>query len=44
MIFIAGPFLLVRRARQSRCGGLLADARDADYRPTLFEFLREHHP
>jgi hypothetical protein len=43
MIFMVGPFLLVRLARL-RFGGLLADARDADYRSTLFEFVREDHP
>jgi hypothetical protein len=38
------PFLLVRLACELRCGDLLADARDADYRPTLVEFLRKDHP
>jgi hypothetical protein len=37
------PFLLVRLARL-RFGGRLADAQDADYRSTLFEFAREDHP
>jgi hypothetical protein len=37
MIFMVGPLLLVRLA-------LLAGLREADYRSTLFEFLREDHP
>jgi hypothetical protein len=44
MIFMVRPFLLVRLAPELRFGDLLADARDADYRSTLFEVLREDHP
>jgi hypothetical protein len=43
MIFMGRPFLLVCRARL-HFGERLAEARDADYRSTLFEVLREDHP
>jgi hypothetical protein len=42
--FHGGPFLLVRLAWELRFDDLLADLRDADYRSTLFEFVREDHP